>query len=199
MCFYPSGCHTPNAYKNTPFFYCSVLSASTTPSLLCYFLLAGPFLALSSITYPFSPTDTMQLTPSFILTLGVLFRITLDAYAVPLAPEQRGVVTLPLKRAPMRRDLHPHMVCPLVSCSSKAYSDKIDQLFQRHNARAQRRLARMTGRAVSPDNEVDRLTARNIGYAGAKLNNNDLSVSSTCEFLTFVFSSLSLQCAQRSF
>jgi hypothetical protein len=59
----------------------------------------------------------MQLTPSFILILGVLFRISLDAYAIPLAPEQRGVVTLPLKRAPMRRDLHPHMVCPLVSCS----------------------------------------------------------------------------------
>lgn len=53
----------------------------------------------------------------------------------------------------------------------------------------------MTGRAVSPVNEVDRLTARNtdtnrIGYAGSKLNNNDLSVSSTCEFLP----SFSLHC-----
>jgi hypothetical protein len=53
----------------------------------------------------------MRLTPSFILILGILFQITLDAYAIPLAREQRGVVTLPLKRIPMRRDLHPHMVC----------------------------------------------------------------------------------------
>jgi hypothetical protein len=73
-----------------------------------------------------------------------------------------------------------------------------------HNARAQRRLARMTGRAVSSVNEVDRITARKtdttrIGYAGGKLNNNGLNVPSTCEFLTFVFISLSLQCAQRSF
>ena len=68
----------------------------------------------------------VQLTPSFILILGILSRVTLDAYAIPLAPQQRGVVTLPLKRTPMRRDLHPHVVCPLVSCSSKAYNDTID-------------------------------------------------------------------------
>jgi hypothetical protein len=68
----------------------------------------------------------VQLTPSFLLILGILFRVTLDAYAIPLAPQQRGVVTLPLKRTPMRRDLHPHVVCPLVSCSSKAYNDTID-------------------------------------------------------------------------
>jgi hypothetical protein len=68
----------------------------------------------------------VQLTPSFIFILGTLFRITLDAYAIPLAPEQRGVVTLPLKRTPMRSDLHPHVVRPLVSCSSNAYSDTID-------------------------------------------------------------------------
>lgn len=53
----------------------------------------------------------MRLTPSFILILGILFQMTLDAYAIPLAREQRGVVTLPLKRIPMQRDLHPHMVC----------------------------------------------------------------------------------------
>jgi hypothetical protein len=139
-----------------------------------------------------------QLTPSFILILGVLFRITLDAYAIPLTREQRGVVTLPLKRTPMRPDVHPHMVCPLVSCSSKAYSDTIDQLLQMHNARAQRRLARMTGRAVSSVNGVDLLTVRNtdasrIGYAGGKASNNGPNVPSTCEFLTFVFTSLSLQ------
>lgn len=106
----------------------------------------------------------MMPTPSFILILGILFRITLDAYAIPLTREQKGVVTLPLKRTPMRRDLHPRM------------------LFQMHNARAQRRLARMTGRAVSSVNEVDRLTARDtsrIGYAGGKMNNNGLNVSST--------------------
>jgi hypothetical protein len=146
----------------------------------------------------------MQLTPSFILILGILFGITLDAYAIPLTREQRGVVMLPLKRTPMRRDLHPHVVCPLGSFSSKAYSDPIDQLLQMHNARAQRRLARMTGRAVSSVNEVNRLTARNtdasrIGYAGGKLNNNGPKVSSTCEFLTFVLTSLSSQCTQRSF
>ncbi len=141
----------------------------------------------------------MQLAPSFLLILGILFRITLDAHAIPLAPKQRGVVTLPLKRTPMRRDLHPHIVCPLVSCSSKAYCDTIDQLFQMHNARAQRRLSRMTGRAESSGNEADRLAARRVGYAGGKLNNNDLEVSSTCEFLTFVFTSLSSRCAQRSF
>lgn len=53
----------------------------------------------------------MRLTPSFILILGILFQITLDAYAIPLAREQTGVATLPLKRIPMRRDLHPNMVC----------------------------------------------------------------------------------------
>ncbi|KAF8501376.1 acid protease [Russula emetica] len=106
----------------------------------------------------------MQLTPSFILILGVVFRITLDAYAIPLTREQKGVVTLPLKRTPMRRDIHPLM------------------LFQMRNARAQRRLARMTGRAIPSANEIDRLTARHttrIGYAGSKLNNNGLNVPST--------------------
>lgn len=145
-----------------------------------------------------------QLTPSFILILGILFRITLDAYAIPLTREQRGVVTLPLKRTPVRTDVHPHMVCPLISCSSKVYSDTIDQLLQMRNARAQRRLARMTGRAVSSVNEIGGLTARNtdasrIGYAGGKLNDNGPNVPSTCECLTFVFTSLSLRCAQRSF
>ncbi len=145
----------------------------------------------------------MQLTPSFVLILGILFRVTLDTYAIPLTRKQTGVVTLPLKRTPMRRDLHPRMVCPLVSCPSKAYSDTIDQLFQIHNAHAQRRLARMTGPAVSSVNEIDRPAARDltrIGYAGGKnLNNNGLNVSSTCDFLTFVLISLSSRCAQRSF
>jgi hypothetical protein len=94
--------------------------------LLCTFCLYDPVTPLlfsigwsiprfpSSIAYPFSLADMMQLTP-FLLILGVLFRVTLDAYAIPLAPEQRGVVTLPLQRTPMRRDVHPHLVCPLVS------------------------------------------------------------------------------------
>ena len=142
-----------------------------------------------------------QLTPSLILILGVFFRIALDAYAIPLTREQRGVVTLPLKRTPMRPDVHPHMVCPLISCSSKSYNYIIDQLLQMRNARAQRRLARMTGRAMPSVNEAGRLTARNtdasrIGYPGGKLNNNGPNVPSTCEFLTFVSISLSLQRAQ---
>jgi hypothetical protein len=58
----------------------------------------------------------MQLTPSFILLLGSLFRITLYVYAVPLTRGQTGVVTLALKRTPMRRDLHPEMVRPLIPC-----------------------------------------------------------------------------------
>jgi hypothetical protein len=139
----------------------------------------------------------MQLTPSFILILGIIFRITLDAYAIPLSPRQKGVVTMPLQRTPVRRDLHPHMVCPLVSCYGKAYNDTIVQLFQMHNARAQRRLARMTGRAEYSVNGVDQLTARRssrIGHYGK--NTNGLDVSSTCEFLTLVFNSLSSRCAQ---
>lgn len=67
----------------------------------------------------------VQLTP-FILILGTFFRITLDAYAIPLTPRQKGFVTLPLKRTPMRQDLHPHVVCPRVSCSSDTYSDTVD-------------------------------------------------------------------------
>jgi hypothetical protein len=192
----------PPMHIKTPVFYCSVLSASTTPSLFyCFYWLVQ--ISLSSITYPLPSTDTMQLTPSFLLILGILFRITLDAYAIPLAPEQRGVLTLPLKRTSMRRDLHPHMVCPLVSCSSEAYCDTTDQLFQMHNARAQRRLSRMTGRAESSANEVNRLTARTpsrIGYSGnGRLKNNGLNLPSTCEFFTFVFTSLSSRCTQRSF
>ncbi|KAH9986946.1 aspartic peptidase domain-containing protein [Russula vinacea] len=96
----------------------------------------------------------MRLTPSFVLILGILFRITLNAYAIPLTREQMGVT-------PMRRDLHPQM------------------LLQIHNARAQRRLARMTGRAVE---EVDRLAVRGtarIGLPGAKLgSNNNLNTPS---------------------
>ncbi|KAI9513006.1 acid protease [Russula earlei] len=109
----------------------------------------------------------MQITP-FILLLGsLLLPITLDAYAIPLTREQTGVVTLPLKRAPMRRDLHPQM------------------LFRMHNVRSHQRLARMTGREV-PSAEVllDRLAVREasitrrgsarVGYPGGKLANNNL-------------------------
>ena len=199
--FYPSGCHTPNAYKNTysSTVFCTFCLYDPVAHLLFSIGWSIPH-SLSPITYPLRLTDMMQLTPSFILILGILFGITLDAYAIPLKREQRGVVTLPLKRTPMRRDLHPHVVCPLGSCSSKAYSDTIDQLLQMHNARAQRRLARMTGRAESSVSDVNRLAARNtdpsrIGYAGGKLNNKGPKGSSTCEFLTFHFTSLSLQCA----
>ncbi len=143
----------------------------------------------------------MHLTP-FILILGILSQIILSPYAIPLTREQTGVVTLPLKRTPVRRDLHPLMVRPLGSCPSNAYCDTIKQLIQMHKVRAQRRLARMRGRAVSSVEEVNQLTARGtrIGYAGGKqLNNNDLNVSSTCEFLTFVLISLSSRSAQRNF
>ena len=52
----------------------------------------------------------MQPASSFILLLGSLFVIVLDAYAIPLTHGKKGVVTLSLKRTPMRRDLHPHIV-----------------------------------------------------------------------------------------
>jgi hypothetical protein len=58
----------------------------------------------------------MQLTPSFILLLGTFFGITLNAYAIPLTRGQTGVVTLALKRIPMRSDLQPEMVRPLIPC-----------------------------------------------------------------------------------
>ena len=104
----------PNAYKNTYFptaLYFSLLRPRLSFAVF-YWLV---HFSLSSITYPL---DMMQFTPSFILILGIFFRVTLDAYAIPLTLKQRGVLTLPLKRTPMRRDLHPLMVCPLVSCSS---------------------------------------------------------------------------------
>jgi len=197
---------TPMHKKTHILLLFSVHSASTTPSLLCViYWPVHPSLSFINNIPPLRPTDMMQLTP-FIFILGILFGVTLDhdAYAIPLTREQTGVVTLPLKQTPMRRDSNPHMVCPLGSCSSKVYSDTIDQLLQMHNARAQRRLARMTGRAVSFVSEVNRLTARNtdasrISYSGGKLNNNDPKGSSTCEFLMSVFTSLSLQCAQRCF
>ncbi len=52
----------------------------------------------------------MQLTPSFILLLGSLLAVTINTYAIPLTRQQTGVVTLPIKRTPMRSDLHPHVV-----------------------------------------------------------------------------------------
>jgi hypothetical protein len=52
----------------------------------------------------------MYLTHSFVLLLGSLFALTLDTYAIPLTRQQTGVVTLPLKRTPLRRDVHPQMV-----------------------------------------------------------------------------------------
>ena len=52
----------------------------------------------------------MYLTYSFVLLLGSLFAMTLDTYAIPLTRLQTGIVTLPLKRTPLRHDLHPQMV-----------------------------------------------------------------------------------------
>ena len=52
----------------------------------------------------------MQLTPSFIVLLGSLLAVTLDTYAIPLTRQQTGVITLPIKRTPMRGDLQPHVV-----------------------------------------------------------------------------------------
>jgi hypothetical protein len=132
----------------------------------------------------------MQLTPSFILLLGILSRITLNAYAIPLTREQTGVVKLPLERAAMRRNLHPEMVRPLIPCSSGTYCDTIEQLLQVHKARAQGRLARMTGRALPSAKEAERLPVRDahvaardtarVGLPVAKLgSSNDIVVPST--------------------
>ncbi|KAI0261484.1 aspartic peptidase A1 [Gloeopeniophorella convolvens] len=105
----------------------------------------------------------MQLVSPFIALLGSLLALSvLQANAIPLAPEQIGIVTLPLKRIAMRQDLHPQVN------------------LQRHINRSHRRLARMTGRE-EPSSELllERLTKRKahidgsgsarIGYAGAKL------------------------------
>ena len=113
LVFYPSGCHTLNAYKNTHFPTALYFPLLRPRHSFAVFYWLVHFL-LSSISYLL---DMMQFTPSFILILGILFRVTLDAYAIPLTPRQKGILTLPLERTPMRRDLHPLMVCTLVSCS----------------------------------------------------------------------------------
>ncbi|KAI0249141.1 acid protease [Lactifluus subvellereus] len=115
----------------------------------------------------------MLFTPSFTLLLGSLLAIILEAHATPLTREQTGVVTLPLKRAPMRRDLHPQM------------------LLQSLINRSHRRLAHMTGREEpSAEELLERLALREahiaardgarVGYAGAQLAGHpDSSADST--------------------
>ena len=185
-------CHPPVHIKGLSLLLCT--STFTTPSLLGFFFYWLVHLAFFHSFITLSLASLMQLTPSFVLILGILFRITLNAYAIPLSREQMGVVRLPLKQTPMRRDLHPQMVRLLISCSSKAYCNTIEQLLQIHNARAQRRLARMTGRAVE---EVDRLAVRGtarIGLPGAKLgSNNNLNTPSACALLPSVLTVLSLR------
>ena len=108
-----SGCHTSNRIRRGfPTALHSQVRDSNTP--LLFSILAGPSLVFLKNT-PLSPTDVMQLTPSFVLILGILFRITLNTHAIPLTREQTGVVTLPLKRAPMRQGVHPHKVRLLIS------------------------------------------------------------------------------------
>ncbi|KAI0292107.1 acid protease [Russula brevipes] len=114
----------------------------------------------------------MQLTSSFILLLGSLLAIAQDASAIPLGREQTGVVTLPLERASMRRDLPART------------------LHQMHNVRSHRRLARMTGREV-PSAEVlfDQLNVRDahivgrgptrVSYPGVKLGNKNPDATPT--------------------
>lgn len=71
-----------------------------------------------------------------------------------------------------------------------------------HNARAQRRLARMTGRAVSSV-EVDRLAARGhsrIGHAGGKHNNNNIAAANSADDASNAsgFSQVDLDAAESS-
>ncbi|KAI9454536.1 acid protease [Lactarius psammicola] len=85
----------------------------------------------------------MKSTSPFILLLGSLLSLSLDANAIPLNPGQRGIITLPLKRVSTRQDLHPQL------------------LLQQHINRAHRRLARMTGREGPSDKELlQRLVSR---------------------------------------
>ena len=56
----------------------------------------------------------MKFSTPFILLLGSLFSLFLKTDAIPLTPRQKGIVTLSLKRVPMRQDVHPQLV--RVSC-----------------------------------------------------------------------------------
>lgn len=49
----------------------------------------------------------MKITSPFVLLLGSILSLS-QATAVPLT--QRGIVTLSLKRAPTREDIHPQLV-----------------------------------------------------------------------------------------
>ena len=96
----------PQSYKKG-FPYCFALAGLRIQHSFSIFYLGW---SISRFLENLSPTDVMQLTPSFVLILGILFQITLNTYAIPLTREQTGVVTLPLKRAPMRQGLHPQKV-----------------------------------------------------------------------------------------
>src|SRR5258708_1172165 len=62
----------------------------------------------------------MKLNSPFILLLGTVIPLSLEANAVPSNNGQRGVVTLPLKRVPHREGLHPQLV-RIVSYASGYY------------------------------------------------------------------------------
>jgi len=85
----------------------------------------------------------MKLSSPFILLLGSTFALFLETNAIPLTPRQKGIVTLSLKRVPMRQDVHPQL------------------LLQHHINRSHKRLARMTGHE-EPSAEVllKRLSSR---------------------------------------
>ena len=55
----------------------------------------------------------MKFSSPFILLLGSIFSLSLEANAIPLNPRQKGIVTLSLKRIPTRQDLHPQLVSML--------------------------------------------------------------------------------------
>ncbi|KAI9434216.1 acid protease [Lactarius indigo] len=105
----------------------------------------------------------MKSTSPFVLLLGSLLSLSLlEVNAIPLSSGQTGITTLPLKRIPLRQDIHPQL------------------LLQQHINRSHRRLARMTGReGPSTEELLGRLVSREahltgrssprVGHAGAVL------------------------------
>jgi hypothetical protein len=132
------GCHP--AYKKALTHVPCIRLHHPIASLPFYRL--GPVLRLSN-NNSLSWTGAMYLTYSFVLLLGSLFAMTLDTHAVPLTREQTGVVTLPLKRIPLRRDLHPQMV-------STALRGKKDRLIFTHKQNSSSKCMVPVHRGASP-------------------------------------------------
>jgi len=101
----------------------------------------------------------MKFFSPFILLLGSMVSLSIQANAIPLNPRQKGIITLPLKRLQTQQGLHPQLV------------------LQQHINRSHRRLARMTGREGPSDEELlERLVSREaqirhsshrVGHSGA--------------------------------